>query len=399
MRLLDNFSIYGSRISDNIYSDSNGQLIISNAVLARTGAYDYLESEVVPNGDPAKVVKVYRTPEEVFNPYSIASFENKPFCNDHPEEDVSGENFRELQGGFIRDVRRGTGDLSDCLVGTIVVTDPEMIDLIKSKAKRELSLGYNALIEKDDTGRYIMTHIRGNHLALVDSGRAGIATIRDRKSTNILGGNSGMKMSKPAEKLSAKESFIRKLYDSDDVIEVKELSDDETEAIDFEEDVSDIDCDNIAEVTDDDEQVDVTDDIEVIKHKLDVVEDMLQKVLTRLETKTEALDSDEEVKDLEQIEVKKDADVEEVAKTEEDVAVEECDEQPKLYDETIDEEVDEKVDEAEEDVKADDIKDGKANPYVAFANGSIKDTNSVKDMHESVKSNFQKRYDNNWRKN
>lgn len=232
MRINDSTRVtYGSKISDRIWEDNNGQLICRDAVIARTGSYDYLESEIKDGGSPNKIVKVYRDEKDVFDPISMASFENKPFVNDHPEEDVSIQNHRDLHIGFVRDIRRGTGNLINCLICDIIVTDPEAVRLIKSNEKRELSLGYKTSIEEID-GKYFMRNIRGNHLALVDSGRAGISTIRDSASkiqnmedkTMRLFGNS-------------KNKQISRLYD-EDIIEVEELpeelenTDDEPETVD-----------------------------------------------------------------------------------------------------------------------------------------------------------------------
>lgn len=220
MRIIDSNRVtYGTKLTDRLWEDSNGQLICRDAIIARTGSYDYLESEILEGGDKNKIVKVFRTDDEVFDPVSIASFENKPFVDDHPQEDVSPENFRELSKGYMRDVRRGTGELSNCLICDIVVTDPETIEEIKSGRKRELSLGYDTRIINKD-GKYVMTQIRGNHLALVDSGRAGCATIRDsaKQIANKLGG------------IAMRKSKVT-LFDEDiyEVEEIKETDDDELE--------------------------------------------------------------------------------------------------------------------------------------------------------------------------
>ena len=217
MFINDNRLTFGHKITPRIWQDNSGYLICYDCVLARTGSYDYLESEVIENGNPDKIIKVYRTPEEVFSPEAIASFENKPFCNEHPEDDVSPQNYKDLMKGTIRNVRRGQGELENCLVGDVVVFDPEVIDLIKSGEKRELSLGYNTDIITDANGKYIMTNIRGNPLALVDSGRAGCATIRDSaNSLNKIGGNNKMsKIRTPGKKYRYK-------YLDEDVFEVVE---------------------------------------------------------------------------------------------------------------------------------------------------------------------------------
>lgn len=215
MRLVDSNRVtYGEKITDRIWLDTNKQLICRDCIIARTGSYDYLESEIIANGDKNKIVKVFRTDDEVFNPISIASFENKPFVDDHPQDDVAPDNVKHLSKGYMRDVRRGTGELSNCLLCDIVVTDPETIDDIVSGRKRELSLGYNTVIVKRN-GEYEMTQIRGNHLALVTSGRAGCATIRD--SAKELNRTGGKEMSKTRRKVT--------LFD-EDIFEVEEIKED-----------------------------------------------------------------------------------------------------------------------------------------------------------------------------
>lgn len=173
-------TIYGERISENMYMDNNGQLICENVVLARTGYYDYLESELIEGGSSQKVVKVYRSPEEVFNPVSMRSMNFKPLTDNHPSDNVTPDTVGSLQKGFMTNIRRGTGEFDGCLMADIVVTDPYVIDEIRSGRKRDLSVGYTADIEEEN-GQYVMKNIRGNHIALVDAGRAGNARIRDSK--------------------------------------------------------------------------------------------------------------------------------------------------------------------------------------------------------------------------
>ena len=258
MRIIDNRLTFGHKITPRIWEDNSGYLICYDCILARTGSYDYLESEIIQNGDPNKIVKVYRTPEEVFSPEAIASFENKPFCNEHPQDDVTPENYKDLMVGTIRNIRRGTGNLENCLVGDIIVFDPEVQELIKSGEKRELSLGYNTDIIQDQSGRYVMTNIRGNHLALVDSGRAGCATIRDSaKSLNKLGGQNGMKNIRNGKKFKYKmlDEDVYEVVDAEpeeelDVIEDDDISTEETPAPVTEEPVHDDDDDKMSQVLD-----------------------------------------------------------------------------------------------------------------------------------------------------
>lgn len=213
MRLTDSNRVtYGIKLSDRIWEDSNGQLICRDAIIARTGSYKYLESEIRKGiGSNKKIVEVFRTDDEVFDPISMASFENKPFVNDHPSDDVTPETYKELSKGYMRDIRRGEGELSNCLLCDIVVTDAEVAEEIKSGTKRELSLGYDTVIVLRN-GKYVMTKIRGNHLALVNDGRAGCATIRDSASNIKNNGGANMK-----NKIS--------LFD-EDIYEVEEISED-----------------------------------------------------------------------------------------------------------------------------------------------------------------------------
>lgn len=258
MRIIDNRLTFGHKITPRIWEDNSGYLICYDCILARTGSYDYLESEIMQGGDPNKIVKVYRTPEEVFSPEAIASFENKPFCNEHPQDDVTPENYKDLMVGTIRNIRRGTGNLENCLVGDVIVFDPEVQELIKSGEKRELSLGYNTDIIQDQSGRYVMTNIRGNHLALVDSGRAGCATIRDSaKSLNKLGGQNGMKNIRNGKKFKYKmlDEDVYEVVDAEpeeelDVIEDDDISTEETPAPVTEEPVHDDDDDKMSQVLD-----------------------------------------------------------------------------------------------------------------------------------------------------
>lgn len=171
-------TIYGEQISNNLWRDNNGQLICENVVLARTGYYDYRESELIEDGSPDKIVKVYRSPEEVFDPISMKSMNYKPLVDDHPEENVTPETVSYLQKGFMTNIRRGVGEFDGCLMADIVATDPVVIDEILTKKKRDLSVGYTADIEEVN-GQYIMKNIRGNHIALCEAGRAGVARIRD----------------------------------------------------------------------------------------------------------------------------------------------------------------------------------------------------------------------------
>lgn len=173
---------YGSKISDNITRLDNGCLICFNVPIARTGTYTYLREELGLEG--TGLVTVYREPEEVFDQRTIASFNGKAFTDTHPAVDVTSDNWSIYSKGELTDVRRGKGEMSNYLLADILVRDPIVINEIESGAKREVSAGYDCeYVERN--GKIYQTHIRGNHVALVQAGRAG-ATVRinDEKPAN-----------------------------------------------------------------------------------------------------------------------------------------------------------------------------------------------------------------------
>ena len=115
---------------------------------------------------------VYRTPEEVFDRATIASFEGKPICDDHPPVSIDIDNVAAYAKGHIQNVRRGVGDESEMLVADLFITDPQLISEI-ANGRREVSCGYDCEYVEDENGRIYQRDIRGNHLAVVSAGRAG----------------------------------------------------------------------------------------------------------------------------------------------------------------------------------------------------------------------------------
>lgn len=174
---------YGTRLSENISRrDPEGYLLCLNVPVARTGAQDYLPQEL---GLPpaAAMVSVNRPPGEVFSPETIASFEGMPVTNDHPPDGVDVENIRRYQRGHAHNIRRGTGDQSDLLLADLIITDETLITAILN-GKREISCGYTYELSEEN-GRYVQRKIRGNHIAVVDAGRAGPrVSIKDHKSSH-----------------------------------------------------------------------------------------------------------------------------------------------------------------------------------------------------------------------
>ena len=163
---------YGSRISDSISRTPEGFLICRDVPIARVGVQDYLGREIGQTERPDEIFKVYRPAEEVFSPAAVASFEGKPVTENHPDEDVTSENYAQYIRGVVRDVRKGAGQYEGCLVADLVVHDGALVRAIQD-GKREISCGYNCLWVPTGDHTLEQREIRGNHVAVVDKGRAG----------------------------------------------------------------------------------------------------------------------------------------------------------------------------------------------------------------------------------
>jgi hypothetical protein len=172
---------YGSRFSPNLTATPEGFLICHNVPIARTGWYEYLGEEIGVNELTGKIVNVYRSPEAVFNPGAMASFEGKILSDEHPLELVTPENATRYTKGVVQNVRQGTGADNDLLIADLMVYDQSLINEIQS-GKREVSCGYDCVYEAMDDGNYHQKQICGNHVAVVKNGRAGIrVAIKDSK--------------------------------------------------------------------------------------------------------------------------------------------------------------------------------------------------------------------------
>lgn len=171
----DKKAFYGSRISENRIRTPEGFLICKNVPIAKVGTQQYLGEELGLEGYENILVEVVRTEQEVFSPKTIASFEGKPFTDDHPEQSefVTTENYKQYVKGHVTNVRRGEGDFSDKLLADIIVYDKTVIEEIESGRKREISCGYGCDYDIDENGNVFQINITGNHVALVNEGRAG----------------------------------------------------------------------------------------------------------------------------------------------------------------------------------------------------------------------------------
>lgn len=148
--------------------------LVTEARFARTGIYEYAGRDV---GKPEMdKVRVFRPEDEVFNADAMASFAHKPITNDHPNDNVSAASWKRDAVGFTdgRVARDG-----DFIVIPMMVADAAAIQDVDA-GKSELSAGYTCDLEfidgvAPDGSEYdaVMRNIRGNHIAIVDRGRAG----------------------------------------------------------------------------------------------------------------------------------------------------------------------------------------------------------------------------------
>lgn len=173
--------------TERLYTDE-GFLKVP-ARISRTGIQEYLAIEMgLTDRDPNDIIRVYRPEEEVFSDESLSSFANKPVTNNHPPELVTSANARQYSVGMSGPEVTRDG----MFVATVLhVTDQASIDDIES-GKAELSNGYLSDIDwtegvTPDGEQYdaVQRNIKGNHIAIVERGRAGTACrLADNLPTN-----------------------------------------------------------------------------------------------------------------------------------------------------------------------------------------------------------------------
>lgn len=149
-----------------------GFLLISGVPIARTGEMLYGPDEVPVTPGTDGVIRILREAEHVFADAHVASYNGKPIVNDHPDEDVTPENWRDLAGGVVINPQRGDGEFSDCIVADLLVCNKDEIAAVRA-GKREVSCGYSADYEELAPGIGRQLNLVGNHVALVVAGRCG----------------------------------------------------------------------------------------------------------------------------------------------------------------------------------------------------------------------------------
>lgn len=162
------------RITKREYTDE-GFLRVPGRV-ARTGIQEYLASELGLDGEPNRVVNVYRPAEEVFKSESLSSYDGTDVTIEHPGTLVDSQNYKDVSVGVVRGSGIEDNDFVQC---DLIIKDQVAVDAVNS-GKVELSAGYTAMYEQIDgiapcgtSYEFIQRDIRINHVALVDNARAG----------------------------------------------------------------------------------------------------------------------------------------------------------------------------------------------------------------------------------
>lgn len=182
-----------------------GFLLCESVPIARIGTQMYSDKEIPLEGDADGLLQIERAADEVFKEETLASFEGKPVTIDHPDTFVNPENWKELTVGVTQNVRRGAGIEDDLLLADLLITDQQAIEAVRA-GLREVSCGYEADYEQTAPGKGRQLNIVGNHVALVERGRAGPrCSIKDK--------DLDMKQ-KPKGKLSFIDK-LRKFLDSE----------------------------------------------------------------------------------------------------------------------------------------------------------------------------------------
>jgi hypothetical protein len=176
------------RISEHMARDANGTLICLSAPICRSGYQTYKASEVDPESGDDTEVDILRPVSEVTSPATIASFEGVDLTLHHPAKFVTPDTHAWSALGHAQNVRIGPKDEDGNvqLVADLFVKDKTLQEAIE-RGVRDLSCGYRYdLVELSD-GTWAQVNIRGNHIAVVENGRAGTSKIMDSKDGDMDG--------------------------------------------------------------------------------------------------------------------------------------------------------------------------------------------------------------------
>lgn len=315
-----NLNYYGDKISDNMSLTPEGYLCCANVPIGRIGWMDYYGQELPADfGEPfGSLCKVYRSPEELFSDATISSFEGKSVTNTHPTSNLDINTTPMIERGHMQNIRRD----GDFLVADLFVKDAGLVSEIQNKLKREVSCGYDCSWHKIGDGKYEQKNIIGNHVAVVQNGRAGSkVAIHDSKpkKEQILGGKKYMgKISKKVLTAMGFKAYVQDA-EPEDIAKamdaMNEEEEDKKEVKDSEPEKNETkDNDRKEEVKDSDETIPewakiLIEEVKALKETkkcekkaTDDAETIMDSIEEDFEEKEEVKDEEPEKKEEEQIE-------------------------------------------------------------------------------------------------
>lgn len=172
--------------------DSDGRMRVKDCVLSVAEVNPYYGKEIPGHDklglDANTVYDLYRDPDELAA--AAATFSGLPLMIRHVAQ-TADEPRKEYQVGSVFNTRFENGKLR----GDLLVSDAQAIELIESKALADLSSSYRYTPDMTPgtaNGRSYhgrMTGIEGNHVALVEDGRATGAHVADSALSSPTGGS------------------------------------------------------------------------------------------------------------------------------------------------------------------------------------------------------------------
>lgn len=147
---------------------TTGYLSIKSVPIARVGVFPYRRADGSYNMEA-------KLPDELLNPLTVDSANNKPITDEHPGESVNLNNTKKYLKGFTA----SNAHVEDGKIKVdVTLSDPQLIKEVED-GKEELSIGFNTETVPEN-GEFrgtkydsVQKNIRINHLAVVNRGRAG----------------------------------------------------------------------------------------------------------------------------------------------------------------------------------------------------------------------------------
>lgn len=211
-----------TQIPKNRRYDDDGRLHVmrSNISCAQVAPYFGHEIAGVSGLEPDRIYRLYRDPVELEK--AAATFERLPILSEHVQVLDITENQADLRIGCI-----GSNVVfeSPFLIADLCFDRADAIAAIETRTIYELSCGYrydaDMTAGEIDGQKYdgVMRNIRGNHLALVERGRAGREVVVGDKSPNLRG--KPMKKSSLGRALIAALSGLSSVFARDSALQMQ----------------------------------------------------------------------------------------------------------------------------------------------------------------------------------